>query len=52
MRITSPTQDWSKAFNQRFSEELEAEDGIVKIIEEDVDTWLWDLRQVAQHRDV
>ena len=49
--ITSPTQGWSKAFNQRFSEELEAEDGIVKITGEDVDAWLWELRRVAQHHD-
>jgi hypothetical protein len=49
MRITSPTQSWSKAFNQRFSEELEAEDGIIKITREDLEAWLWELRQVAQH---
>jgi len=50
MRITSPTQGWSKAFNQRFSEELDAEDGIIKITAEDIDAWLCELHQVAQHR--
>ena len=49
MRITSPAQGWSKAFNQRFSEELEAEHGIVKITAEDVEAWLFELREVAQH---
>jgi hypothetical protein len=49
MRITSPTEGWSKAFNQRFSEELETEDGIIKITAEDIDAWLGDLRRVAQH---
>ncbi len=50
MRITSPTHGWSKAFNQRFSEELEAGDGIVKITGEDIEAWLCELDQVAQHR--
>ncbi len=49
MRITSPTQGWSNAFNQRFSGELEAEDGIVKITAEDVEAWLFELREVARH---
>ncbi len=49
MRITSPTQGWSKAFNQRFSEELDAEDGIIKITAEDIEAWLCGLREVAQH---
>ncbi len=49
MRITSPTQGWSKAFNQRFSEELDAEDGIIKITAEDIEEWLCELREVAQH---
>jgi hypothetical protein len=50
MHITSPTQGWSKAFNQRFSEALDAEDGIIKITAEDIDTWLGELHQLAQHR--
>jgi hypothetical protein len=49
MGITSPTQGWSKAFNQRFSEELEAEDGIPKITAEDIEAWLCKLREVAQY---
>jgi hypothetical protein len=51
MRMTSPRQDWSKAFNHRFSEELESEDGIAEIIGGEVDAWLWELRQIAQYRD-
>lgn len=50
MRIAGPTQGWAKAFNQRFSEERGAEDGIIKITAEDIEAWLWDLRHVAQHR--
>jgi hypothetical protein len=51
IQITSPTQGWSNAFNQRFCEELDARDGIVKITGEDIGAWLWELRQVAQLRD-
>lgn len=48
--ITSPTGGWSRAFNQRFVEELDAEDGIVKITAEAIETWLWELRRVAKNR--
>jgi len=44
-RNTGPTHAWSQAFNERFSAEL-AED---KITAEDVDEWIRELREVAQH---
>jgi hypothetical protein len=46
--MMSPTHGWARAFNQRFFEELEARDGIVKITGEDIDAWLWEMRRVAQ----
>ena len=52
MRITSPTHGWSKAFNQRFSDELDAEDGIIKITAKDINEWLAELRRVAENRDL
>jgi hypothetical protein len=46
--MMGPTHGWARAFNQRFSEELEARDGIVKITGEDIDAWLCEMRRVAQ----
>jgi hypothetical protein len=48
VRITSPTQGWCKAFSQRFAEEIDA--GEIKITAEDIDSWLWELGQVARRR--
>jgi hypothetical protein len=50
MGITSPTQGWSKAFNRRFSEDLEVGDGPIKLNAEDINEWLAELRRIAESR--